>query len=73
MLDVEIELRRNIESVAAQRRALPLGGKLPQDYTFVKQPQGQNSRNVRLSELFADGRDTLIIYSFMFGPKMERA
>ena len=28
---------------------------------------------VRLSELFADGKRTLIIYSFMFGPKMERA
>jgi len=73
LLDVEIELRRNIESVAAQRRALPLGGKLPQDYTFVEQPQGQNSRTVGLSELFADGNDMLIIYSFMFGPKMERA
>ena len=39
----------------------------------MEQPPGQNSCNVRLSELFADGKNTLIIYSFMFGPKMERA
>jgi predicted dithiol-disulfide oxidoreductase (DUF899 family) len=28
---------------------------------------------VRLSELFADGKDTLFLYSFMYGPKMEAA
>ena len=39
----------------------------------MEQPQRQNSCAVRLSELFADEKNTLIIYSFMFGPKMERA
>ena len=27
---------------------------------------------VRLSELFADGKDTLILYSFMYGPQMRQ-
>ena len=34
LLDAEIDLRRQIESVAAKRRKLPLGGEVPQDYTF---------------------------------------
>ena len=34
LLAEEIELRRHIERVAAQRRALPPGGELPQDYLF---------------------------------------
>jgi predicted dithiol-disulfide oxidoreductase (DUF899 family) len=28
---------------------------------------------VRMSELFAPGKDTLILYNFMFGPNMETA
>src|SRR5689334_4268279 len=32
LLDAEVELRRAIERVAAQRRALPLGGPVPEDY-----------------------------------------
>jgi predicted dithiol-disulfide oxidoreductase (DUF899 family) len=28
---------------------------------------------VRMSELFEPGRDTLLIYSFMFGPDREEA
>lgn len=34
LLDAEIQLRRNIEAVAAKRRRLPLGGKVEQDYVF---------------------------------------
>lgn len=30
-------------------------------------------RQVRLSELFDNGKDSLILYSFMFGPKMAQA
>jgi predicted dithiol-disulfide oxidoreductase (DUF899 family) len=62
LLDAETELRRAIERVAAQRRALPLGGAVPEDYVFEQAAGGQ----VRFSELFAPGKDTLVIYSFMF-------
>ena len=57
----EIELRRAMEDVAAARRALPPGGPIPEDYVF----QGRDG-DVRLSELFAPGKDSLVIYSFMF-------
>ncbi len=69
LLDAEIELRRSIESVAALRRGLPLGGKIPEDYVFEELSNGE-SRKVRLAELFVDGKDTLIVYSFMYGPQM---
>jgi predicted dithiol-disulfide oxidoreductase (DUF899 family) len=64
LLDAEIELRRAIERVAAQRRALPVGGAVPEDYVFEEttEPGGE----VKFSELFAPGKDTLVIYSFMF-------
>lgn len=61
LLEQEIELRRSMEAVAAARRHLPPGGVVPEDYVF----QGLGG-DVRLSELFAAGRDSLAIYSFMF-------
>jgi predicted dithiol-disulfide oxidoreductase (DUF899 family) len=67
LLAEEIELRRQIELVAALRRALPPGGVVPEDYTF----EGPNGA-VRLSQLFGD-KDTLVVYSMMFGPERERA
>ncbi|HEX6525944.1 MAG TPA: DUF899 family protein [Streptosporangiaceae bacterium] len=63
LLEAEVELRRMIERVAAQRRALPPGGAVPDDYVFEKAADGGA---VRFSELFAPGKDTLVIYSFMF-------
>jgi predicted dithiol-disulfide oxidoreductase (DUF899 family) len=63
LLEAEARLRRAIEEVAAQRRALPLGGTVPDDYRFEEAPDG---REVRFSELFEAGKDTLVIYSFMF-------
>jgi predicted dithiol-disulfide oxidoreductase (DUF899 family) len=69
LLDAEITLRRQIEAVAAQRRALPLGGAIPQDYVFE---EGDGARPIRMSELFA-GKPTLIVYSFMYGPRMDHA
>ena len=62
LLAEEIELRRHIERVAAQRRALPPGGTVPRDYAFV----GENGP-VSLSSLFGD-RQTLAVYSYMYGP-----
>lgn len=75
LLDAEIELRRATENVAAQRRTLPLGGEVPQDYAFeeVVGDYGKGKkREVRMSELFARGKDTLILYNFMYGPDMKR-
>jgi predicted dithiol-disulfide oxidoreductase (DUF899 family) len=66
LLEQEMALRREVEHVAAQRRALPPGGAVPQDYLF----EGADGP-VRMSALF-DGKDTLAIYSFMFGPERER-
>jgi predicted dithiol-disulfide oxidoreductase (DUF899 family) len=64
LLEAETELRRAIERVAAQRRALPLGGAVPEDYSFEEVAEGGGE--VRVSELFAPGTDPLVIYSFMF-------
>lgn len=63
LLEAEAGLRRAIEQVAAQRRALPGGGVVPDDYRFEEVSDG---RVVRFSELFEAGKDTLVIYSFMF-------
>jgi predicted dithiol-disulfide oxidoreductase (DUF899 family) len=62
LLQQEIELRRAMEDVAAARRALPPGGPIPEDYVF----HGEGPADVRLSDLFAPGKDSLAIYSFMF-------
>jgi len=64
LLETEVELRQAIERVAAQRRALPPGGAVPEDYVF-EEATGQGG-SVRFSELFAPGKDTLVLYSFMF-------
>jgi predicted dithiol-disulfide oxidoreductase (DUF899 family) len=60
LLEAEAELRRQTEAVAAQRRALPPGGVVAQDYVFE-----EDGGDVRLSELFGE-HDTLVVYSFMF-------
>lgn len=67
LLEQEAELRRQVESVAAKRRQLPVGGVIPEDYVF-ESADGK----VRLSELFEPGKDgSLILYSYMYGPAME--
>src|ERR1700704_4454006 len=75
LLDAEIEVRRAVESAAALRRTMPLGGETPEDYGFqeiVAVPGGEEVRTVRISELFARGMNSLIVYSFMYGPEMAR-
>jgi predicted dithiol-disulfide oxidoreductase (DUF899 family) len=75
LLEAEMALRKNMEDVAALRRQLPLGGPASEDYVFEEGSRdlndSQTARTVRLSELFAPGKDTLAIYSYMFGPKMK--
>jgi predicted dithiol-disulfide oxidoreductase (DUF899 family) len=66
LLQREIELRRATEAVAAARRELPPGGPVPEDYVFQGVGPADALTDVRLSELFAPGKDTLVIYNFMF-------
>jgi predicted dithiol-disulfide oxidoreductase (DUF899 family) len=63
LLDAEVNLRSAIEEVAAQRRALPTGGEVTDDYVFT----ALDGEPVKLSELFEDGKDTLMLYTFMYG------
>jgi predicted dithiol-disulfide oxidoreductase (DUF899 family) len=65
LLVEEIELRRQIERVASQRRKLPPGGEIPRDFEFVSE-RGP----VRLSSLFGE-KSTLMVYSLMYGPRRE--
>jgi predicted dithiol-disulfide oxidoreductase (DUF899 family) len=66
LLAEEIELRRHLARVAAQRRALPPGGAVEGDYRFI----GANGPT-DFAGLFGD-KDTLVVYSFMYGPQRER-
>ncbi|MEO7370971.1 MAG: DUF899 family protein [Ilumatobacteraceae bacterium] len=66
LLVEEIELRRKQEQVASLRRNLPPGGEVPRDYHFI----AESGADATLADLFAD-HDTLVVYSYMFGPQRE--
>jgi predicted dithiol-disulfide oxidoreductase (DUF899 family) len=66
LLEREVELRREMEAVAAARRELPPGGPVPEDYVFEGADADGAPTEVRMSGLFAPGKDSLVIYSFMF-------
>jgi predicted dithiol-disulfide oxidoreductase (DUF899 family) len=65
LLAEEIELRRHIERVAEQRRALPPGGSV-KNYAFVSEAGPTD-----LARMFGD-KDTLVVYCYMFGPQREK-
>ena len=65
LLIEEINLRRQLERVAVQRRALPPGGEIPHDFEFTSE-----AGPIRLSSLFGD-KQTLLVYSMMFGPQRK--
>ncbi len=67
LLAEEIELRRQIQRVAAMRRDLPPGGEATKDYRFLD-AQGKERG---LADLFGK-HDTLFTYFWMFGPERER-
>lgn len=70
LLKAEIDLRAQVERVAAMRRSLPPGGAVREDYAFEElAPDGQ-VRVVKLSEMFEASKDTLFLYNFMYGPNM---
>jgi predicted dithiol-disulfide oxidoreductase (DUF899 family) len=66
LLAQETELRGAMEAVAAARRDLPPGGVVPEDYVFQGAGDDGAPADVRLSELFAPGKDSLVVYSFVF-------
>jgi predicted dithiol-disulfide oxidoreductase (DUF899 family) len=66
LLAEEIELRRQIERVAEQRRQLPPGGEVAKNYRF----EGEHGP-VGFADLFGD-KQTLVLYSYMYGPQRSR-
>lgn len=69
LLAAEMTLRQSVEDVARLRRELPPGGVVPEDYEFDEvRLDADEPRKVRLSSLFEDGKDSLIVYGFMYGP-----
>jgi predicted dithiol-disulfide oxidoreductase (DUF899 family) len=74
--EAEMALRDQIERVAQMRRSLPLGKPMP-DYVFREGPPDLSRndptdfREVRLSELFDEGHDALIVDHLMFHPDDE--
>jgi predicted dithiol-disulfide oxidoreductase (DUF899 family) len=65
LLKREVALRREMEAVASELRALPPGGEVPEDYVFDCIGLDGTPSKVRLSELFRGG-DTLMLYHYMF-------
>ncbi len=72
LLQEELALREQIERVARQRRTLPPGGVLKENYVFEERVDGK-VRSTKLSELFSPNKDTLLLYSFMYSPDMAAA
>src|SRR5690242_5951634 len=75
LLKDEQELVAKTKAVAEKRRKLPPGGELKQDYVFQWASDGKVGKKlgerVKFSELFGD-KDTLLLYSFMFGPGWDK-
>jgi predicted dithiol-disulfide oxidoreductase (DUF899 family) len=72
LLEEEMALRRQLERVSAQRRALPPGGVVARDYEFEALATDGNPVRRKLPELFAKGHDSIALYSFMYGPERAR-
>ncbi len=72
LLKAEVDLRRQVEEVAKLRRKLPLGGEVPEDFVFQEPAEVVGMSKVRLSQLFKPGKDTLILYSYMYSLSMEK-
>jgi predicted dithiol-disulfide oxidoreductase (DUF899 family) len=67
LLAQEIELRRHLERVAEQRRALPPGPQIEKNYRFID----ARGTEAGLKELFGQ-HDTLVTYFWMYGPQRAR-
>ncbi len=71
LLEEEKALIEKVETVAEMRRSLPLGGKVPKDYTFTGASDDNLSETVRFSQLFGK-HNALLLYSYMFGPGWDK-
>ena len=71
LLEEEQELVGKVKAVAEERRPLPLGGELKEDYVFRWANDGKVGQEVKFSELFGE-KNTLLLYSFMFGPSWDK-
>jgi predicted dithiol-disulfide oxidoreductase (DUF899 family) len=67
LLAEEIDFRRHMTRLVAQRRALPPGPVIGKNYRF-KDEQGFE---IGLPDLFGD-KDTLVTYFWMYGPQRDR-
>jgi predicted dithiol-disulfide oxidoreductase (DUF899 family) len=67
LLAEEIEFRRHMTRVVEQRRALPPGPVISQNYRF----KDEQAFEVGLLDLFGD-KQTLVTYFWMYGPQRER-
>lgn len=67
LLAEEIEVRRHVERLASQGRALPEGPEMPNEWKFV----GMQGGEVALAEMFGP-HDTLVLYHWMYGPERNR-
>ncbi|MET0180692.1 MAG: DUF899 family protein [Novosphingobium sp.] len=67
LLAAEIEFRRAMTKLCAQRMALPPGPVIAADYRFAD----ENGADVGLADLFGD-HDTLVTYFWMYGPQRAR-
>ncbi|MGH7283999.1 MAG: DUF899 family protein [Polyangiaceae bacterium] len=74
LLKAEIDLKAQTEKVAALRRKLPIGGEVTIDYVFDEGASDvadtKTVKQTHLVDLFGD-KDTLVLYSFMYGPNMK--
>lgn len=71
LVEEEQALIEKVKAVAEQRRNLPLGGKITERYEFSRATDANLGQPVTLNELFKD-KDTLLIYSFMYGPSWDK-
>jgi predicted dithiol-disulfide oxidoreductase (DUF899 family) len=71
LLKDEQALVEQTKALAEKRRKLPAGGALKEDYSFQWASGGKVGQRVTFSELFG-GKDTLILYSFMYGPNWDK-
>jgi predicted dithiol-disulfide oxidoreductase (DUF899 family) len=73
LLQAETALKDQRESVAVLRRQLPMGPAVETDYVFregpadIRDESPVHFKDVRLSELFAPGKDRLIVDHMMWG------
>ena len=68
LLAAELALEDQLRKVADLRQALPDGGPVMEDYVFDTLENGKE-QTVRMSDLFAPGKTSLFLYSFMYGPE----